>query len=87
MELVLYSVLTHITISWAETHEEGLQKLGSTLVFNLHRMRFIQLLLSGNAIDAINYGRTHFNSFGEKHLSGILYIYNRDLHRVYQRTL
>lgn len=75
MDVVLYSVLTLIihthTLSWAETHEEGLQKLGSTLVFSLHRMRFIQLLLSGNAIDAITYGRTHFNSFGEKHLSGI----------------
>ncbi|CAO3635518.1 unnamed protein product [Mucor hiemalis] len=58
-------------IRWAETHQEGLTKLGSTLVFNLHRMRFIQLLLSGNAIDAISYGRVHFNSFGEKHLSEI----------------
>ena len=68
---------------WAEEHSEGLQKLGSTLKFNLHRLRFIQLLMTENAIDAINYGRTYFNSFGEKHYSEIkrlmtapLYIYD-----------
>lgn len=55
---------------WAESHHDGLVKLGSTLEFNLHRMRFIQLLLSANAIDAINYGRLYFSAFGEKHYSG-----------------
>lgn len=33
-------------------------------------MKFIQLLLAGDALAAINYGRTHFHHFGEKNYPG-----------------
>ncbi|KAL7313566.1 hypothetical protein PS15m_007301 [Mucor circinelloides] len=70
----MYTVLNQLdkendltsAIKWTEEHHDGLQKLGSSLEFNLHRMKFIQLLLAGDALGAINYGRTHFQHFGEK---------------------
>ncbi|CEP19544.1 hypothetical protein [Parasitella parasitica] len=70
----MYNVLNQLekendlssAIKWTEEHHDGLQKLGSSLEFNLHRMKFIQLLLGGNALEAINYGRQHFHNFGEK---------------------
>ncbi|KAI8991026.1 CTLH/CRA C-terminal to lish motif domain-containing protein [Mycotypha africana] len=58
-------------IKWAQENHDGLVKLGSTLEFNLHKIRFIQLLLSGEAIQAIQYGREHFTPFGEKHYAGL----------------
>jgi hypothetical protein len=33
-------------------------------------MKFIQLLLAGGALEAINYGREHFHNFGEKNYPG-----------------
>jgi hypothetical protein len=56
--------------SWAQNHSEGLKKLGSSLEFNLHRLKFIQLLLNTDAMAAVMYGRSHFTQFGEKHFSG-----------------
>jgi len=35
-------------------------------------MKFIQFLLAGDALEAINYGRTHFQHFGEKNYPGRL---------------
>ncbi|KAI8048038.1 CTLH/CRA C-terminal to lish motif domain-containing protein [Gilbertella persicaria] len=75
----MYTVLNKIdkeqdlsaAISWAEAHQEGLIKLGSGLGFNLHRMKFIQLLLSTDAMTAIQYGQQHFHVFGDKHYSDI----------------
>ncbi|KAI9470604.1 MAG: CTLH/CRA C-terminal to lish motif domain-containing protein, partial [Benjaminiella poitrasii] len=71
----LYTILNEIekeqdltsAISWAESYHEGLKSLGSTLEFNLHRIKFIQLLTTTDAMTAINYGKSHFQKFGEKH--------------------
>lgn len=57
-------------LRWAKDHRDELKNIASTLEFNLHRMRFIQILLSVNAIEAINYGRQNFGAFGEKHYNG-----------------
>ncbi|KAG2201945.1 hypothetical protein INT47_000484 [Mucor saturninus] len=56
-----------LAIKWAESHHDGLMKLGSSLEFNLHRLRYIQMLLMGKDLDAVEYGRTYLNKFGEKY--------------------
>lgn len=67
---LLFILIKGFASRWTEDHHDGLQKLGSSLEFNLHRMKFIQLLLAGGALEAINYGREHFHSFGEKNYPG-----------------
>ncbi|KAI8364988.1 CTLH/CRA C-terminal to lish motif domain-containing protein [Choanephora cucurbitarum] len=58
-------------IQWANEHQQELKGLSSTLGFNLHRMRFIQLLTSTDPITAVRYGQQHFNTYGDKHYSEI----------------
>ncbi|OBZ88222.1 LisH domain-containing protein C29A3.03c [Choanephora cucurbitarum] len=50
-------------IQWANEHQQELKGLSSTLGFNLHRMRFIQLLTSTDPITAVRYGQQHFNTY------------------------
>ncbi|KAI8092822.1 CTLH/CRA C-terminal to lish motif domain-containing protein [Halteromyces radiatus] len=59
-------------IQWAQEHRQELNALSSSLEFNLHRLRFIQLLLSHQPLEAIMYGRRHFSQFGDKHFSEIM---------------
>ncbi|CEJ01981.1 hypothetical protein RMCBS344292_16000 [Rhizopus microsporus] len=51
---------------WAEANHDELKKMQSSLEFSLHRMRFIQILLSKTPMEAIQYGRKHFGTFSEK---------------------
>lgn len=54
---------------WASEHHEELNKRGSSLAFQLHRLRFIKLLETSN-MEALYYGRTHFDEFADRHLPG-----------------
>lgn len=64
------SVLTYLfLIRWASEHHGELHKRGSSLEFQLHRLRFIKLLES-NKMEALYYGRTHFDEFADRHMSG-----------------
>lgn len=65
MSYVLYILL----IRWASEHKEDLHKRGSNLEFQLHRLRFIKLLES-NKMEALYYGRTHFDEFADRHMPG-----------------
>ncbi|CAO3592052.1 unnamed protein product [Absidia cylindrospora] len=58
-------------IQWALEHRQELNGLSSSLEFNLHRLRFLQLLTMQQPLDAISYGRQHFSQFGDKHFSEI----------------
>ncbi|KAG0175556.1 hypothetical protein DFQ30_005251 [Apophysomyces sp. BC1015] len=64
--------LLHHAIQWAQAHHEALAKLGSSLEFNLHRLRFIQLAEDENrCMDAVAYSRQHFGQFADKHFTEI----------------
>lgn len=57
-------------IRWAQSHHEELKKLGSNLEFDLHRLRFIQLLREQRQMEALAYGQKHFFLFADKHMTG-----------------
>ncbi|CAM0140916.1 hypothetical protein VKS41_003592 [Umbelopsis sp. WA50703] len=61
---------TDAAIKWATEHHDGLQKRGSSLEFQLHRLKFIKLL-GINKMEALYYGRTHFDEFADRHMSEI----------------
>ncbi|ORX57466.1 hypothetical protein DM01DRAFT_1227315 [Hesseltinella vesiculosa] len=58
-------------IVWAKLHGPDLLGLSSSLEFNLHRLKFVQLLLDKRPMDALVYGRQHFAPFGDKHFAEI----------------
>ncbi|KAI8377304.1 CTLH/CRA C-terminal to lish motif domain-containing protein [Blakeslea trispora] len=58
-------------IEWTKVHQEELTALSSSLGFNLHRMRFIQLLLSTDPITAVLYGQQHFHAYRDRHFTEI----------------
>ncbi|GAB5589411.1 hypothetical protein Unana1_04311 [Umbelopsis nana] len=62
--------ITDGAIKWASEHHGELHKRGSSLEFQLHRLRFIKLLES-NKMEALYYGRTHFDEFADRHMSEI----------------
>lgn len=59
-------------LRWAQAHHEELKKLGSNLEFDLHRLRFIQLLREQRQMEALAYGQKHFFLFADKHMTGNL---------------
>ncbi|CDS08730.1 hypothetical protein LRAMOSA10091 [Lichtheimia ramosa] len=88
----MYSILQSLdqgqelteAIKWAQSHHEELKKLGSNLEFDLHRLRFIQLLREQRQMEALAYGQKHFFLFADKHMTEIKrmmtsIIYYRDL--------
>lgn len=44
--------------------------MGSSLEFNIHRLRYIQLLAEQKPMEALIYGRELFAPFADKHLTG-----------------
>jgi hypothetical protein len=64
---------------WASEHHEELNKRGSSLAFQLHRLRFIKLLETSN-MEALYYGRTHFDEFADRHLPGNYTTRNSESH-------
>ena len=58
-------------IAWAKKHSARLEKSGSALEFQLHRVRFIQLLASGNVSDSLVYAKAHLGQFSLKHMLGM----------------
>jgi hypothetical protein len=62
-----------LAIDWAQAHSKDLELRGSCLEFQLHRLRFIQLLLltGGTAVqDCLAYARTHLAKFSKSHMAG-----------------
>lgn len=55
---------------WAQAHHDELAKIGSSLEFQLHRLRFAQLLLEQRPMDALAYARQYFGSFSDRHMNG-----------------
>jgi hypothetical protein len=45
--------------------------MNSSLEFKLHKQQFIQLLLAGKQLDAIEYSRTHLKAYSSTHLTGM----------------
>lgn len=64
-------------LAWATVHHDSLEAQNSSLEFNLHKMKFIELLRKGAAhqTDAISYARTHFRKFVHRHEKGELIKY------------
>ncbi|KAL0096307.1 CTLH/CRA C-terminal to lish motif domain-containing protein [Phycomyces blakesleeanus] len=58
-------------IEWASANREALAKDCSSLEFNLHRLRILQLKQERSTLEAIQYTRAHFAPFGDKHLPEI----------------
>ena len=59
-----------IYFRWARTHHDESSKVGSSLEFDLHRLRFIQLLAQQKPMDALSYSRQYFAPFADKHMTG-----------------
>ncbi|KAI9309296.1 CTLH/CRA C-terminal to lish motif domain-containing protein [Cunninghamella echinulata] len=58
-------------IEWANKHKQALLSFSSSLEFNLYRLQFIQLVLSKQKMEAIQYGKKYFAQFGDKHFAEI----------------
>lgn len=60
-------------LSWATAHRDTLDVQHSSLLFMLHRLKFIELLRNGANFqtEAIHYARTHFRTFVHKHEKGL----------------
>ncbi|CAO3611298.1 unnamed protein product [Cunninghamella blakesleeana] len=58
-------------IEWANNNRQALIGFSSSLEFNLHRLQFIQLILSKQKMEALQYGKKHFSQFGDRHFSEI----------------
>lgn len=56
-------------LSWATAHSDSLEANNSSLLFMLHRLKFIELLkkVPPQQTEAISYARTHFRKFVHKH--------------------
>jgi hypothetical protein len=59
-------------IQWTQRHGAQLAKNGSALEFQLHRLRYIQLLKSGDIDVCLKYAKEYLGSFSREHLSGSL---------------
>nr|XP_022908298.1 protein RMD5 homolog A [Onthophagus taurus] len=76
-------------LDWAVTHRENLEAQNSSLEFQLHRLKYIEILRNGSAneTEAINYARTFFKPFAYKHekeiqtLMGMMLYVRNDINR------
>jgi len=50
-------------LAWAAENRDALNKQNSTLELQLHKLKFVDLLLKGNKMDVISYARTVFPLF------------------------
>jgi len=46
-------------------------RLGSTLEYRLHRLRYLSILTSGDKGQALAYARAHFDRFARRELAGV----------------
>ncbi|KAL1924445.1 uncharacterized protein VTP21DRAFT_4099 [Calcarisporiella thermophila] len=58
-------------LNWAKSKHEQLQALGSTLEFDLHKLRFIQLVTTVGCEEALAYSKISFGQFAETHMHEI----------------
>ncbi|KAI8344599.1 protein UNQ2508/PRO5996 [Chlamydoabsidia padenii] len=56
-------------IQWAQENRQALNGLSSSLEFNLHRLRFVQLLNDHQRLEAVRYGRQYISQLGDKHFT------------------
>ncbi|CAG8460625.1 1255_t:CDS:2 [Paraglomus brasilianum] len=56
---------------WARSKREELERRGSSLEFQLHRLHFVQFLTNQRSEEAIIYARKNFHYFQERHLAEI----------------
>jgi hypothetical protein len=57
--------------SWVVQHRDLFSKeQDNQLEFALHRLQYLQLLISGDMYTALMYARAHFGPFGKLHLKG-----------------
>lgn len=57
---------------WAADNSQGLQKVGSSLAFELHKLRFVQILASRESQpSAIAYGQRHFPRYAGSRMADI----------------
>ncbi|RIA82533.1 CTLH/CRA C-terminal to lish motif domain-containing protein [Glomus cerebriforme] len=58
-------------IEWARSKSKELEKRGSTLEFELHRQRYVQLLIDDRREEALAYARKKFPLFHSRHIFDI----------------
>ncbi|CAG8619125.1 4553_t:CDS:2 [Paraglomus occultum] len=56
---------------WAGSKREELERRGSSLEFQLHRLHFVQCLTNQRSEEAIIYAKNNFHYFKERHLAEI----------------
>ena len=62
---------SNLAIQWATEHSDFLNKNDSHLEFNLHQLKYLNILKSGDIPSALRYAHDHFHRFAHKHLKGI----------------
>ncbi|KAK9688392.1 hypothetical protein K7432_014418 [Basidiobolus ranarum] len=58
-------------LNWARRHRVELEKKGSPLEFNLHRLHYAHLLSKKQASDALIYAKLNFGYFSSRHMPEI----------------
>ena len=63
-----------LALNWAAEHSLALEARGSTLEFQLHRLKFIKMLAEPNRTqDCLAYARSNLSKFSKKHMAGGLF--------------
>ncbi|OUM67384.1 hypothetical protein PIROE2DRAFT_65992 [Piromyces sp. E2] len=58
-------------LKWASEKREILKKNNSNLEFELHKLQYIQYLIKGDSLSAIQYAKSNFGIFGETNFKDI----------------
>ncbi|KAL6067572.1 Regulator of gluconeogenesis Rmd5 [Balamuthia mandrillaris] len=58
-------------LKWAEARRDTLSERGSSLEFDLHKLRFTSIVLGGNRMEALSYARTQFPPFADIYSSQV----------------
>lgn len=60
-----------VALAWARQHKSALDAIGSHLEFELHQLRFLQLIAAGDTKEGVDYARLHFAAFADVHEKAI----------------
>jgi len=70
-------------LKWASEKREILKKNNSSLEFELHKLQYIQFLIKGDTLSAIDFAKKNFGIFGETNFKGLYIIFLILYHFVY----
>ena len=60
-----------LAIQWAFKNRSALERIGTSLEFQLHRLEYLNRAQTGGPLAAIQYAKANFDHFGQRHIKGI----------------